>query len=670
MLLLLLVWAPMVWAPIAAAQPTPYERMLESHRMTMNRLAVQARALTNRAAAEMSSAADWEQVADQRRLEMREMLGLDPWPAKTPLNVQITGRIEMPGYVIEKIAFESLPKIYVTGNLYLPTEHEAPLPTVIYVCGHAYSPYGAKTVYQRHGHTLAKQGYAAFILDPIQIAETFALHHGLLNNEMYDWYARGYTPAGVEVWNVIRALDYLETRPEIDSKRFGITGRSGGAAMSWFSAAVDERLRVAAPVMGISTYAANVADNTQVLHCDCMFAVNNRLHDMLHQGALIAPRPLWMAHGRLDRLFPVPGYTEFERVIGGLYEAFGRGEAFRNTVVETAHKDSDFLRAESVRWFDQWLKEVPNRDIDVSFDEVPPEDLAVFGGSPPEDALNYRVHELFIPAPPEPRFQSAEQWERRRTELLATLRERVFGAFPVDARALTVLPGRDSAEGGFESIEILAESGVRVRTLYRAAPEPGGPALLWVASDGEDFVATRDTLRQIAGASKNAVMIVYPRGVGEVPWTKKRWKDMQRNAMHVGRTVDSMRLWDVLQAVKLLRGKSENAEVVVAGIGRSAGLSLYAGILDERISQVILFDPPTTHRAAPIFLDVLRYTDLPEAAALMAPRRVTFYGRVPEPYEATRKIFELLGEGGKLSLTMSLEGALNGRFHHRFPSGL
>ena len=65
--------------------------------------------------------------------------------------------------------------------------------------------------------------------------------------------------------------------------------------------------------MGISTYAANVRDNTQRLHCDCMFPINAHRHDMIHQGALIAPRPLLMTHGRKDRLFPVAGYEEFEK---------------------------------------------------------------------------------------------------------------------------------------------------------------------------------------------------------------------------------------------------------------------------------------------------------------------------------------------------------------------
>ena len=134
--------------------------------------------------------------------------------------------------------------------------------------------------------------------------------------------ARLHTPAGVEVWNVIRALDYLETRPEVDKSRFGITGRSGGAAMSWFSGAVDSRLKVVVPVMGNSTYAANVAANTQKGHCDCMFPINTYRHDLMTQGALIAPRPLYMMHGKQDTLFPIAGYEEFEAKVGALYRTY------------------------------------------------------------------------------------------------------------------------------------------------------------------------------------------------------------------------------------------------------------------------------------------------------------------------------------------------------------
>ncbi len=596
----------------------------------------EARRITDRAAREIATREAWEKVRDQRRREMRDMLGLDPWPPRTPLRVQMRGRIEKADYTIEKIAFESLPGIYVSANLYLPRQRSGRVPAIIYVCGHALSPYGAKAMYQRHGITFARNGYACFILDPIQIAETFGLHHGVLNQEMYDWYARGYTPAGVEVWNAIRAVDYLETRPEVDRERIGITGRSGGAAMSWFAAAVDDRFKVVAPVMGISTYAANVADNTQRLHCDCMFAINSYLHDMLHQGALIAPRPLLMAHGRLDRLFPVKGYEEFERRVGALYAAYGHAERFRNVVVETGHQDSDFLRGEAVKWFDRWLASVPPREPVLDYTDEPGPNLAVFDGSPPPDAQNYRVHETFIPRRPLPDLHT------------------LFRAFPQDPPPpAPQFSGAPAA--GMREVRFTSEEGVHVRALWREGKD--GPALLYVASDGEDVRAIQDTLRQTLANRTVAVFIVYPRGVDEIPWDKTFWKDTLRNAMHTGRTVDSMRLWDVLRGAEVLHGWSAG-KLTVFGRGVSGALGLYAALLDPRIDQVMLLDPPSSHRQGPVFLNVLRHLDLPEAAERLAPRPLIFYGRRPEAYAKVPS-----------HLVMSIEPALRGRFDHNFAAG-
>jgi len=651
----------------------PYERMIESERQVRALLVREAREITDRAAVELRSKKSWEAVAERRREELAKMLGLGPREGgtvganvplrSTPLNVRITGRIERPGYVVEKIAFESMPKFYVTANLYLPTDTDGPVPAVIYVCGHAFSEHGAKTAYQRHGHTLAKHGYAAMIIDPIQIAETFALHHGILNNEMYDWYSHGYTPAGVEVWNVMRALDYLETRPEIDSDKFGITGRSGGAAMSWFAAALDKRLKVVAPVMGISTYAANVPANTQRLHCDCMFPINVFRHDMIHQGALIAPRPLWMAHGRLDDLFPVEGYTEFEEVVGGLYESYGREEAFENLVVETGHKDSDLLRSRSVEWFDQWLMERPKREIDLTYEEIPADELSVFGGSPPEDAANRTVHESF-----------GRVWHMRlssgliggdrqnQEKTLAELRAWASRTLPAVPKKIRAQTGRLEAPKGFESFSLTTEPGVEIDALYRKARESGGPSLLWIASDGEDFTAIADVLRQVIPSPKNAILVLYPRGVGEVPWPKTTWKDIQRNAMHVGRTIDSMRLHDVLAGMRFLRSKSRQ-KVVLAGARVSGALGVYAAAIDKGLARAVLFDAPETERQAPIFLRFPASLYSTVAKDLQGHGRLLFYGQRPE-------IYGRAGAENGQRVVMTLEGALNGTHAAGGPSGL
>jgi len=653
----------------AQQKPDPYQRMLASQRQAREYLVREARRITGLAAAEVASKDKWEPVREQRRREMLDMLGLDPLPPKTALNVQITGAIDKPEYTIEKVAFESVPGVYVTASLYLPKKRDGPLPAVIYVSGHAFSPHGAKTYYQRHPIAFAKHGYVSMIIDPIQIAETFALHHGILNNEMYEWYSLGYTPAGVEIWNVIRALDYLETRPEVDKDRFGITGRSGGAAMSWFAAAVDPRIKVVAPVMGISTYAANVAENTQRLHCDCMFAVNGYLHDMLHQGGLIAPRPLYMMHGKQDRLFPVPGYEEFEQRIGALYASYGTGEKFKNLVVDTGHQDSDLLRGEAIHWFDRWLKAIPKRKLDLDYSDLPTKDLAVFNGNPPKDAQNYRVHEFFTAGSPPRNYTTQAEWSQRRSDLMTRLRENVFRAFPETASPPELRPGAREDFERLASLQFDSEPGLSVETMFRAAEETGGSSLLYVASGGEDLLAVRDTLRQVWGSKKNAVMIVYPRGIGEVGWEKKFVKDTLRNAMHTGRTIDSMRTWDVLQAARILHAKA-GGPVVTLGSGVSGILGLYAALFNNNIEQVMLIDAPPSHVGGPVLLNILRYADLPEVAGLLAPRRLTFYSRMPEPYRYTQDVYSLVGKADHLSLAMSIEAALNGRFALNFPSGL
>jgi cephalosporin-C deacetylase-like acetyl esterase len=634
----------------AGAQVTSdeaYRQMLESKRQVTTYLERAALRLTNKAAVELASRESWEKLRAKRVEEMRDMLGLLPWPARTPLKVRVTGTLDKGTYTIEKIAFESMPKLYVTGNLYIPKVRVTPAPAVVYVCGHAYSPHGDKTQYQRHGISFAKNGYVAFILDSIQIAETFGMHHGVNTQEMYDWDSRGDTPAGVEVWNAMRAIDYLETRPEVDKQRIGMTGRSGGAAMSWFTAAVDPRIKVVVPVMGISTYAVNVRDNTQQLHCDCMFPINNHRHDMLHQGALISPRPLLMMHGRQDRLFPVAGYEQFQQIVGGLYKSYGVGDSFGNIVVDTDHKDSDFLREQAIRFFDKHLMKISERKLDMDYSNAPPEQLSVFGGNPPADAINFRVHEIFTTHPAPSRFPALQAWETRKGQLISEIRK----LLPLDP-----------------------EDDTPVRTEVRKPKQIDAklPGLLYIASDGEDIAYINDVLSGVSRRNESVRMIVWPRGIGEVPWSRSFWKDTLRNAMHTGQSIDSMRVRDVLSAFKKLQAEEgiDPERIMILGKGISGALGLYAALLEPRVHQVMLMDAPSSHRDGPIFLNIMRLTDLPEAAALLAPRRLNFYGQMPDAYSYTKHVYELYGKPDHVFTAMNIEYVLTGRYDHGMASGL
>jgi hypothetical protein len=192
--------------------------------------------LARETAARIPDLAD-PKVREERRRQLRDMLGIDPLPERTPLNAVVTGKIEHPEFTVEKLHFQSSPGLYVTANLYIPKDLKGKAPTLLYVCGHSQQKkgnvsFGNKAGYQHHGGWFARNGYVCLTIDTLQLGEIPGVHHGTFREDRWWWHSRGYTPAGVEAWNCIRALDYLETRPEVDATKFGVTGRSGGGAYS------------------------------------------------------------------------------------------------------------------------------------------------------------------------------------------------------------------------------------------------------------------------------------------------------------------------------------------------------------------------------------------------------------------------------------------------------
>ena len=249
-----------------------------------------------------------QQHLDRQRLA--EMLGLDPMPERTPLEPVIVGTEAHDGFQVERLHFQPSPGLYVAANFYLPTQVDQPLPTILYVCGHANTAKdgvrpGNKAGYHHHGVWFAKNGYACLIVDTIQLGEFAGQHHGTYRLGKWWWNNRGYTPAGVEAWTGIRALDYLESRKEVDADRFGVTGRSGGGAYSWWIAALDQRIKVAVPVAGITTLKNHVVDGCVEGHCDCMYMVNTYRWDYGRVAALVAPRPLLISNSDKDTIFPL-----------------------------------------------------------------------------------------------------------------------------------------------------------------------------------------------------------------------------------------------------------------------------------------------------------------------------------------------------------------------------
>ena len=265
--------------------------------------------------------------------------------------------------------------------------------------------------YQHHGAWFAQNGYVCLVIDTLQMGEIEGLHHGTYRENMWWWNARGYTPAGVEAWNSIRAIDYLVSRPEVDPNRIGMTGRSGGGAYSWYTAALDDRIKVAVPVAGITNLHNHVVDGCVEGHCDCMYMVNTYRWDYPQLAALIAPRPLLISNTDRDKLFPFDGVVDIYQKVRRLYELDGKGDDIALQMAAGPHEDLQVLQLYALQWFNQHLKGENRRIETAAKDYFKPEELKVFDKLP-ADQINTRIQETFVPqaAVPAPPATKAE-WQ-------------------------------------------------------------------------------------------------------------------------------------------------------------------------------------------------------------------------------------------------------------------
>lgn len=649
------------------AQESPAQR----HQMVQKYLKETAAKISAQSLASIQTLADWQQQRPIARREVLYMLGLDPMPKRTPLKASVTGILDRPGYRIEKIVFQSLPGLYVTGNLYLPHHPIGPLPTILYVCGHSPHPMGAKWDYQDRVQWFAEHGYACLILDTLEFGEVAGIHHGIHDLNMWNWLSLGYTPAGVEVWNAMRAVDYLETRPEIDKHRIGITGISGGGAVTWFTAAVDERIAAAVPVCSTYTVGSQAAHWVAAGQCDCIYFHNTFLRDLPLVGALIAPRPLLICSGQKDGDFPPDGYHEVFRRAKQVYDLYPEADGSAGRIMEVdddvGHTDAPLFRKEARQWMNRWLK---NDASPLAIEAITAtrretaEALACLGKLP-RDAVNYQIHDRFNTTATMKNWRSLPQWQKHREALIPELKDKVFSGFPretipFDTKVHRNTGGWAARYADYKDVTFNSESGVRIRAQLLTAKDHSkdAPLLIYAKRAGDSiYFLDLDELLPLLG--RYNVLILNPR-LTEHPVTPFEYAEIERSASWVGRTVASMQVWDILRAVKwaVEEEKISPRFVSLYGKGEMGILALYAGLFDERIHQIILQDPPASHWRGPVLLNVLRITDIPEAAGAFAPRRLVFLNQIPDAFNSTRQIYKLHKPHGQLAKAGSLAEAL------------
>lgn len=604
----------------------------------------------------IQSKEDW---LDQRPVFEEEylyMLGLSPMPEKTPLEATVTGIFKGDGFEVEMIHFQSSPGLYVTGNLYRPASvrPDEKLPTILYVCGHAMrGRNGNKTAYQSNGIWFARHGYVCLVIDTVQRGEIKGVHHGTYSHNRWWWHSRGYTSAGVECWNGIRGIDYLTTRGDVDAERIGVTGISGGGAVSFWLAAADKRVKVAVPISGMADLPSYLSDQVINEHCDCMFMHNTYEWPWGRIGALVAPRPLLFVNSDQDPIFPM---NANERVINRLesfYSLFGAGDRVDSVVSVGGHAYREDIRKATYRFLNIYLKNdsssVNDSEVDLvtgnrgeEIHPIDPEKLRVFpkNSDLPKDAVNSEIDRHFVPmanlSPPQAGAYSA--WKEN---LVDRLREVTFRGFPSRIPSAIL---RQTDSDGTLLLETETEIDVHLRRSQKADTRE---RILLVVNIGD----TEEVLQRFAKET-DEIYVVDPRGVGETSWTVRNPPNfVNRSHALLGRTVDDGRVWDIAATARFLIDQYDGkVPLHIVGEGAGAVLGAYAMLLEPEIAEAILDRPNLSHmdESSPALLNVLRVCNVPDILGALAPRSLKISGMSLEAEKKVIQIYKASGVSGKL----------------------
>ncbi len=638
----------------------PVQDQSNDMRQYLNRVAEE---LTHGSLGDIQTLAQWQRLRPQRHAQFLDMMGLVDVPVagpRSPLRVQVVETLQRPGYRIEKLRYESLPQLYVPANLYIPTESATPAPAILYVCGHSRTQ---KVHYQAHARRFAELGFVCLIIETIQWGEVRGDHWGCYARGWFHWYSRGYNPGGVELWNALRGLDLLCARPEVDAERLGVTGISGGGAQTWYIAAADPRIKAAAPVCGTATVKSHVFQRTLDGHCDCMMPINTFRQDIHDLGALIAPRPLLIASANRDGLNAIEAVREVFHRTQAIYELYDRADQL--TLVETPGGHS-YHSTSRKKIFSFFIRHLMGRDVPAaSIEDVDESEAAmlteaqlqVYTDGPPADDRTTTIQDSFIRLAAPPDLPDAPALTRHRERVSDYLREHTFGAFPQDPVPLDLrqeFRARDGAPFGRATYSFVAERGFRLKIEVRwcHAPEEARAFLLILRSPDEE----RWESEAFVSGLKERYNLAYLecRGIGETGWAPSLQWHIRRAAAWTGRTVASMRVYDVLRCLEALRtmNRVDGNRISLAARDEMTAVAAYAAFLDRQVQGVLLQNPPATQNAssepdgrgpALEMLNCLRVTDLPQITGLLFPRPVAVLGDVPDTYPWAQGLYQSLG---------------------------
>lgn len=472
----------------------------------------------------------WQQRKLQLRQQILSAAGLVPMPAKTPLRPLITGKLDRDGYTIEKVAIETKPGYWLGGNLYRPKGKGGKFPGILHPHGHwTYGRLENQPLCSTPtlAINLARHGFVVFAYDMVGYNDTAQTPHDFTSPEYQMW---SFTPLGLQLWNSIRALDFVESLPDVDASKIGVTGASGGGTQDFLLTAIDDRVAVSAPV--------NMVSGIMQGGCVCENAPGLRVGtNNIEIASMTAPRPMLMvaATGDWTRNVPTEEYPE----VKALYALYGKADLVENVQFDAPHnynKDSrqavyDFLRRR-LRPEEPAFQE---RGVNVEGLE----DMLVFyGRSRPDTARSFQ--QLF------------DEWkeEARGMERSATVEQ-------LRERLKLVFDGASPELGN--------------PIPYRMV-EGKGPAVLYLHPQGKAAAESSAGFQKLKAAGR-AVLLVDAFQTGTAQAARDR---SHRHFLTFNRSDDAARVQDVQAALRWLAGKRPGEMVEIQAEGDARWWALFA----------------------------------------------------------------------------------------------
>jgi dienelactone hydrolase len=582
-------------------------------------------------------------------------------PERTPLNARTVGSFERTGYRVEKILYESRPDFYIGANLYIPTTGKPPFPGVLFQMGHTLNG-KAGGAYQRCCQALARLGYLVLAFDPMGQGERVYYpdasgtrtrlassddEHTVPGKQMLLY---GDTSSRLQVWDAIRSLDLLSSHPLVDPKRLASTGQSGGGTLTMLLACADDRLAAAVVCSG----------NTENMACanfNPPGSTDDAEQNFIGSGPVgfdrwdllypMAPKPLLVAvsdkdfFGTYSSQYIENGWEEFGK-LKKVYEVLGASDHLAWAGTPLPHSLGLDMRLLVYNWFARWLKGERNR-IDTEPPTAPEDDRTLWVSESGSLIRSFHGYTPFT-------LNKVRKAAKKPVAIDRLLQVAKFSSPP----ALKVLKRVPAMGCEIAAIEVPSAPQVWVPgwLFIPKGRDVSKPLLLIVEPAGRNVRWSEGALYPSLAAQGFPVCAIDVRGIGDL-WpefgrkspryarTHNNEENYAWSSLVFGKPLLGQRVTDILAVVSALRTYPALKEhkLTVAAVGHLTVPALFAAALDSSIDQLYLAGPlvsfqsivDTENYSYPFgnFVPgLLNHTDLPEVAALIAPRKIILAGSI------------------------------------------